>query len=108
MVKDPYKDREAKRYHSPIASREYILKILSKFTTSISRQEIAKILKLTKEEDLEALRRRLRAMERDGELVFIRHQYYALPERFDFIKGMVIGHRDGFGFLRVEGQRDDF
>ncbi|MGP1930729.1 MAG: ribonuclease R [Arsenophonus sp. ET-YP4-MAG3] len=108
MIKDPYKDREAEKYHSPIASREYILKILSKFTTSISRQEIAKILKLTKEEDLEALRRRLRAMERDGELVFIRHQYYALPKHFDFIKGTVIGHRDGFGFLRVEGQKDDF
>ncbi|HGJ5875889.1 MAG TPA: ribonuclease R [Arsenophonus sp.] len=108
MAKDPYKDREAEKYHSPIASREYILELLSKFTTPVSRQEIARILKLTKEEELEALRRRLRAMERDGQLVFTRRQCYALPERLDLLKGTVIGHRDGFGFLRVEGQKDDF
>ncbi|WGL95189.1 ribonuclease R [Arsenophonus nasoniae] len=108
MAKDPYKDREAEKYHSPIASREYILEVLAKFTTPVSRQEIARILKLTKEEELEALRRRLRAMERDGQLVFTRRQCYALPERLDLLKGSVIGHRDGFGFLRVEGQKEDF
>ncbi|XZQ55761.1 MAG: ribonuclease R [Arsenophonus sp.] len=108
MIKDPYKNREAEKYHSPIASREYILKVLSKFNTPISRQKIAKILKLTKEEDLKALRRRLRAMERDGQLVFIRRQCYILPDRFDLIKGMVVGHRDGFGFLKVDGQKEDF
>lgn len=108
MTKDPYKDREADKYHSPIASREYILEVLAKFTTPMSRQEITKILKLTKEEELEALRRRLRAMERDGQLVFTRRQCYALPERLDLLKGTVIGHRDGFGFLRVEGQKEDF
>ena len=108
MAKDPYKDREAGKYNSPIASREYILELLSKFTTPVSRQEIACRLKLTKEEELEALRRRLRAMERDGQLVFTRRQCYALPERLDLLKGIVIGHRDGFGFLRVEGQKDDF
>ncbi|SPP32043.1 Ribonuclease R [Arsenophonus endosymbiont of Aleurodicus floccissimus] len=108
MAKDPYKDREAEKYHSPIASREYILEVLAEFTKPVSRQEIARILKLTKEEELEALRRRLRAMERDGQLVFTRRQCYALPERLDLLKGTVIGHRDGFGFLRVEDQKDDF
>jgi len=108
MAKDPYKDREAEKYHSPIASREYILEVLAKFTKPVSRQEITRILKLTKEEELEALRRRLRAMERDGQLVFTRRQCYALPERLDLLKGTVIGHHDGFGFLRVEGQKDDF
>ncbi|MFP3019116.1 MAG: ribonuclease R [Arsenophonus sp.] len=108
MEKDLYKVKEVKKYHSPIASREYILEILSKYITPISRQEIAKILKLIKKEDLEALNRRLRAMERDGQLVFTQRQCYALPERFNLFKGIVIGHRDGFGFLRVEGQKDDF
>ncbi len=46
-------------------------------------------------------------MERDGQLVFTRRQCYALPERLDLLKGTVIGHRDGFGFLRVEGRKDD-
>lgn len=46
-------------------------------------------------------------MERDGQLVFTRRQCYALPERLDLLKGIVIGHRDGYGFLRVEGRKDD-
>ncbi len=108
MEKDPYKEREAEKYHSPIASREYILQVLSKFTTPVSREKIARILKLTKEEELEALHRRLRAMEHDEQLVFTHCQCYALPERLDLLKGTVIGHRDGFGFLRIEGQKDDF
>lgn len=36
-------------------------------------------LNIEGEEQQEALRRRLRAMERDGQLVFTRRQCYALP-----------------------------
>lgn len=60
---------------------------------------------ISTEDELEALRRRLRAMERDGQLVFTRRKCYALPERLDLLKGKVIGHRDGYGFLRVEGKK---
>lgn len=107
MEKDPCKDREAKKYHSSIISREYILEILEKYTMPVTQQEIARILKLTKKKELEILRRRLRAMERSGQLLFTHRQCYALPKHLDLLKGTVIGHRDGFGFLRVEGQKDD-
>ncbi|MDX7999906.1 ribonuclease R [Xenorhabdus sp. Reich] len=108
MSKDPFQEREAEKYESPIPSREYILDIISKHTTPVSRQELAQELQLTSEDAQEALRRRLRAMERDGQLVFTRRQCYALPERLDLLKGTVIGHRDGYGFLRAEGHKDDF
>lgn len=108
MSKDPFQDREAEKYENPIPSREFILALLEKREKPASRDEIAEELKITSEEQLEALRRRLRAMERDGQLVFTRRQCYALPERLDLIRGKVIGHRDGYGFLRVEGQKDDF
>jgi ribonuclease R len=72
-----------------------------------SRDELAVELNIEGEEQHEALRRRLRAMERDGQLIFTRRQCYALPERLDLVKGKVIGHRDGYGFLRVEGRKDD-
>lgn len=104
---DPYREREAEKYDSPIASREFILETVRRHTKPVSREDIAQELGITGEEAQEALRRRLRAMERDGQLVFTRRQCYALPERLDLIKGTVIGHRDGFGFLRVEGQKDD-
>ncbi|MCW2481396.1 ribonuclease R [Candidatus Symbiopectobacterium sp. NZEC135] len=107
MSQDPFLEREAEKYESPIPSREYILAHIEKRNTPISRDELAADLELTTEEQQEALRRRLRAMERDGQLVFTRRQCYALPEKLDLLRGTVIGHRDGFGFLRVEGRKDD-
>ncbi|HEM7134551.1 TPA: ribonuclease R, partial [Providencia rettgeri] len=108
MSQDPFQEREAEKYESPIPSREYILDLISKRTAPANREEIAQLLNLSTEDELEALRRRLRAMERDGQLVFTRRQCYALPERLDLLKGKVIGHRDGYGFLRVEGKKEDY
>ncbi|WP_033112042.1 ribonuclease R [Dickeya dadantii] len=107
MSQDPFLEREAEKYEFPIPSREYILEHLAKRDTPISREELASDLQLTNDEQLEALRRRLRAMERDGQLVFTRRQCYALPEKLDLLRGTVLGHRDGYGFLRVEGRKDD-
>ncbi|MCS2149423.1 ribonuclease R [Scandinavium manionii] len=107
MSHDPFQEREAEKYANPIPSREFILDFITKREKPVSRDELATELKIEGEEQQEALRRRLRAMERDGQLVFTRRQCYALPERLDLLKGKVIGHRDGFGFLRVEGRKDD-
>lgn len=105
MSQDPFQEREAEKYANPIPSREFILEHLTKREKPASREELAVELNIEGEEQLEALRRRLRAMERDGQLVFTRRQCYALPERLDLLKGTVIGHRDGYGFLRVEGRK---
>ena len=43
-------------------------------------------------------------MENDGQLVFTKRKRYALPEKLDLFKGMVIGHREGW-LLQVEGKR---
>lgn len=102
---DPFRDREAQNYENPIPSREMLLEVIRGFTAPVSRDQLFAELKLEGDEQYEGLRRRLRAMERDGQLIFTRRQCYALPERLDLIKGHVIGHRDGFGFLRPEGSR---
>lgn len=107
MSKDPFFEREVEKYDSPIASREFILELITQRQAPVSREELVKELGLTTEEEQEGLRRRLRAMERDGQLVFTRRQRYALPERIDLVRGTVLGHRDGYGFLRVEGRKDD-
>ena len=107
MSQDPFQEREAEKYANPIPSREFIIEHLTKREKPANREELAVELNIEGEEQIEALRRRLRAMERDGQLVFTRRQCYALPERLDLLKGMVIGHRDGYGFLRVEGRKDD-
>lgn len=107
MSQDPFLEREAEKYESPIPSREFILQHLANRETPANREELGNELNLSGEEALEALRRRLRAMERDGQLVFTRRQCYALPERLDLLKGTVIGHRDGYGFMRIEGIKKD-
>ncbi|OEF23475.1 ribonuclease R [Vibrio rumoiensis] len=100
---DPFADRESQNYENPIPSREFILEFLKTANVPMNRNDLFEALNLKGEEQYEGLRRRLRAMERDGELIFTRRQCYALPEKIDLIKGTVIGHRDGFGWVRPEG-----
>ncbi|MBL1376842.1 ribonuclease R [Zobellella iuensis] len=104
---DPFLQREAEKYENPIPSREFILEHIKARQTPISRDELFAELTLAGEEQAEALRRRLRAMERDGQLVFTRNQCYALPDKLNLVKGYVIGHREGFGFLRPDDGGDD-
>lgn len=80
---DPFRDREATNYENPIPSREMLLEVIRGFDTPISRDQLFAELKLEGDDQYEGLRRRLRAMERDGQLIFTRRQCYALPERLD-------------------------
>ncbi|MDN3679056.1 ribonuclease R [Vibrio tapetis subsp. quintayensis] len=100
---DPHADRESKKYENPVPSREYITEFLTQQNVPMNRNDLFEVLGLSGEEQYEGLRRRLRAMERDGQLVFTRRQCYALPEKLELIKGYVIGHKDGHGWVRPEG-----
>ena len=106
-TKDPYAQREAEKYENPIPSRELILQLIEHAGKPLSRVDIAEAFSLENEDDLEALRRRLRAMERDGQLLFNRGQQYCLVNNKDLIVGRIIGHADGFGFVRPDDGSDD-
>lgn len=107
-LQDPNYAKELAKYDNPIPSREFILQIIRTHNAPMTKEEIFVALGITDETQQEAMRRRLRAMENDGQLVFTKRKCYALPEKLDLLKGMVIGHREGFGFLQVEGKKDDF
>lgn len=104
---DPHYQRELEKYSNPIPSREFILSLIRENNAPMSREEILTALAISDEDKMEAVRRRLRAMENDGQLVFTKRKRYALPEKLDLVKGIVIGHREGFGFLQLDGQKDD-
>lgn len=72
------------------------------------RENILKYFNIKDKEQQEAMFRRLRAMENDGQLIFTKRHCYALPEKLDLLKGTVIGHHDGYGFLRVVGIKEDY
>lgn len=106
-TKDPYAQREAEKYENPIPSRELILQFIEHAGKPLRREEIAEAFSLESEDQLEALRRRLRAMERDGQLLFNRGKKYCLVNNEDLIAGRIIGHADGFGFIKPDDGSDD-
>jgi ribonuclease R len=106
-TKDPWAKQEAKKYAQPIPSRKFILSHLEAAKKPLSYDDVAELLKLSNEDDLEALRRRLIAMTRDGELVKMRSNKYAPTNKLDLIRGRVSGHSDGHGFLIPEDQTID-
>ncbi|MFC2543251.1 MAG: ribonuclease R [Aggregatibacter sp.] len=105
---DPNYAKELAKYDNPIPSREFILQTIRMHNAPMTKEEVFIALGITDETQQDAMRRRLRAMENDGQLVFTKRKCYALPEKLDLLKGMVIGHREGFGFLQVEGKKEDF
>jgi ribonuclease R len=104
---DPFAQREAQKYERPIASREAILEWLEQAGEPVSFERLLHELGLTEAVDVEALNRRLGAMVRDGQLVQNRRGEYCLVKRLPLVAGTVIGHRDGFGFLKPDEGGDD-
>lgn len=104
---DPHADREADRYENPVASRELLLQLLADADHPLNHNQICQQLQVESHEEVEAIRRRLRAMERDGQLMVNRRGAYGLVDKLDLIHGRVIGHRDGYGFLSPLDGSDD-
>nr|WP_207143781.1 ribonuclease R [Thiococcus pfennigii] len=104
---DPHHQREAKKYAKPIPSREYIQQVLKEAGVPLAFADVASALALQDEEDLLALERRLGAMVRDGQLVRNRRDAFCLVNKRDLIVGRVIGHPDGFGFVKPDDGGDD-
>jgi ribonuclease R len=104
--RDPYLERERSRYAQPLPSREYILEILLAEGVPVAESELMQLLAITPEES-GLFERRLRAMERDGQIMRNRRNAICVVEKLDLIPGKVQGHPDGFGFLIREQGGDD-
>ncbi len=105
--RDPHHAREARKYANPIPSREFIIEVLAEQAAPLKFDRVAERLELTDPEQLDALSRRLSAMERDGQLVCNRRGGYCVVNQTNLVAGRVIGHPDGFGFLKPDDGADD-
>ena len=105
--KDPYAEREAQKYENPIPSREFILEYLAERGRPATFLQLQDELKLKTPDEQEALRRRLIAMTRDGQLLKNRKGAYGPLESMELIAGRVIGHKDGFGFVVPDNGEED-
>nr|MBA3476996.1 ribonuclease R [Lautropia sp.] len=79
-------------------SRQAILELLSSQDAPTSPEELAVQLKVGPDAII-PLRRRLAAMQRDGQILLNRKGGLMPVSRIDLVAGKVAGHRDGFGFL---------
>lgn len=104
---DPFAAREADKYENPIPSREFILELLDKAGSPLKHAELAERLHLEDEDSVEGLRRRLIAMERDGQLIRDRRKAYGRVDKMDLLAGRVQGHKDGYGFFIPQDGGDD-
>lgn len=103
--KDPHAAREAANYANPVPSREYLLDLLRSSSGPLDADEICLLLKLRDSDQVDAIHRRLRAMERDGQVARNRRGGYGTLEELSLVKGRVIGHPEGFGFVTSPERR---
>jgi ribonuclease R len=104
---DPHAARESERYDNPIPSREFILEQLHGAGDGLTVAQLRKCLHIEGEAQEEGLRRRLKAMLRDGQITEGRKGRFRAIDHDDALVGVVQGHRDGFGFVIVEGEDED-
>lgn len=91
-----------------VPSRERIMQYLRATDATVDIYELAQALNAVIPLTI-GFERRLRAMERDGQLVFNPQGQLLINNKLGFIAGRVQGHRDGFGFLlRDDGGADLF
>ncbi|MDY6942718.1 MAG: ribonuclease R [Pseudomonadota bacterium] len=96
---DPHYEREIEKYGTAAPSREYIRSMLTEIGAPIDQDGLIRRLGIRDEAEREGVERRLNAMLRDGELCLNRKGGFGLVDRMDLVRGRVVGHPDGFGFL---------
>jgi ribonuclease R len=106
-IKDPFAEREAQKYENPIPSREFILQYLDERGKPATQEDIESDLQIEAPDQVEALRRRLIAMTRDGQLLKNRKGAFGPLASMELIAGRIIGHKDGFGFIEPDDGQDD-
>jgi ribonuclease R len=96
-------------YEVSIPSRQDIAAFLDAAPAPLALRDIAAALEVVEKPGIVGLRRRLQAMTRDGELLHTRGNRYGIAKRMELIAGRVLGHADGFAFVRPDdGDADVF
>jgi len=99
MEENPTNFPEGEWIEGSAPERPEILALLQDAGRPMQRKEIVSQLGVTSEEGREIMRRRLKAMVRDGQVFKNRRGAYGLPRRMDLVAGRISAHADGFGFV---------
>ena len=106
---DPFFAREQEKYGRAVPSREFILQTLEAAPEPLTLERLCADWGIHAQDETEPLLRRLQAMTRDGQIVCNRRGGYGPVAKMDLVRGRIIGHPEGFGFLVPdEGGEDLF
>ena len=94
-------------YQISIPERNEIKSFLQDCKAPRNLKHIAGALRVETAAGQDALDKRLKAMLRDGEIIKNRRDGYGLIDKMDLIAGRVIGHHEGYGFLRPDSGDED-
>ncbi|MEE9575239.1 MAG: ribonuclease R [Gammaproteobacteria bacterium] len=100
-------DSKNPKYRISLPERQDILNYLTECNKPRTLRKIADALKVEGREGRQALSKRIKAMQRDGQIVLNRRGGYGLINKMDLYQGTVIGHPEGYGFLNIEDETDD-
>jgi ribonuclease R len=101
------KTKNLEQHAVSIPTREEMLGLLTEEGVPVSEERLGELLAISQEQR-EGFERRLAAMERDGQVMRNRRGHILIADKAGLVKGRVIGHPDGFGFLKPESGEDLF
>jgi len=101
------KSKGLRTYAVEIPSRDEVLEALEEAGVPLSDEELIARLGVKDPQEREGIERRIGAMEREGQVLRNRRGNLLIADKAGLVKGKVIGHPDGFGFLQPEDGRDD-
>jgi len=106
-VKKPEGYQKNTAHDQRLISKQQITSFLASHKVPLGWLEIVQQLGVKSKKEKKYLSGHLSAMLRSGELLFNRKEQYCLVQQSDLEVGVVIGHADGFGFLKRDSGGDD-
>ena len=107
MKKDASNSANGRRINAEAPERQEIIAVLEDHGRPLKRRDLVERLNVVSDDSREILRRRLRAMVRDGQLVKNRRGAYGLPAKMDLVAGRISAHPDGYGFVMPDDGESD-
>jgi ribonuclease R len=91
----------------PVPSRLLLIELLSELGQPVTFQAICRHFGLDQKDAKQALSSRMDRLQNQGVVIIDRKGRYALPDKMGAFTGRVIGHANGYGFVRPDQGGDD-
>ena len=91
----------------PVPSRLQLIELLSDLGQPVTFQALCRHFEIKQKKAKQALSSRLDRLQRQGVVIVDRKGRFALPDKMGAFIGRVIGHANGYGFVRPDQGGDD-